>query len=395
MDGLRREALRIEDDARAADFPDLVHARQVRRALLAALLLACSVSALAQKTDIIELSNGDRVTGEIKYYSSGRLTVDTSHSSWIKVKWSLISSISSDKQFDIETIDGVHHYGSLAPSDPLGRLTIVSGPQTITIDFFDVFNVTPIYQTFWKRWEGSLDLGFNYTQSSHLTQFNFDFDGTYRMRESQFVVDLTAFFSRQENVTAASRGAFEVRYDRFLGTRWVLEGGIGLDRNTQLGLDLRETVGVGGGRFLFRSNQAWLVAFLGVTANHEIPVEGDDTEQRRGADRRPLLLLHVRLPEAYARRRPHRLSEPDRSQAASDSRREPRSSGRSSATSTSRSRSSTAMTAATRRRSPPRTTGGRRSRSAGSSSGAASPRPARAACPSADPSSRRPGGGSP
>jgi hypothetical protein len=91
------------------------------------------------------------------------------------------------------------------------------------------------------------------------------------------VVDLTAFFSRQDNVTAVSRGAFEVRYDRFLGTRWVLEGGIGLDRNTQLGLDLRETVGVGAGRFLFRSNQAWFVVFAGVTANHEIPVEGDDT----------------------------------------------------------------------------------------------------------------------
>jgi Protein of unknown function, DUF481 len=153
----------------------------------------------------------------------------------------------------------------------------VSGPETITIGFFEVFNVTPIYQTFWKRWEGSLDLGFNYTQSSHLTQFNFDFDGTYRMRESQFVTELTAFFSRQENVTAVSRGSFEVRYDRFLGPRWVLEGGIGLDRNTQLGLDLRETIGVGAGRFLFRSNQAWFVVFAGFTANHEIPVQGDDT----------------------------------------------------------------------------------------------------------------------
>lgn len=247
-----------------------------KAALIALALVAAASPLLAQKTDVIVLSNGDRVTGEIKFYQSGRLTVDTPHSSWIKVKWSLIQSISSDKQFDVQTIDGFHHYGSLAPSDPVGRLTIVSD-EPITIGFFDVFNITPIYQTFWKRWEGSLDLGFNYTQSSNLTQFNFDFDGTYRMKDSQFVTELSAFFSRQEDVTAVSRGDFEVRYDRFLGPRWVLEGGLGLDRNTQLGLDLRETLGVGAGRFLFQTNQAWLVVFAGFTANHEIPVEGENT----------------------------------------------------------------------------------------------------------------------
>ena len=127
---------------------------------------------------------------------------------------------------------------------------IVSGPETITVDFFDVFGLAPVYQTFWKRWEGSLDVGFNYTQSSNLIQFNFDFEGTYRVRDAQWVTDLTAFFSRQDDVTSASRGSFGLRYDRFIGKRWILEGGVGLDRNIQLGLDLRESLGVGAGRYL-------------------------------------------------------------------------------------------------------------------------------------------------
>ena len=45
----------------------------------------------------------------------------------------------------------------------------------------------------------------------------------------------------------------------------------------QLGLDLRETLGVGGGRYLMRSNQASLIVLVGFTGNHEIPVEGSDT----------------------------------------------------------------------------------------------------------------------
>jgi hypothetical protein len=247
-----------------------------KAALIALALLAAAFPLLAQKTDVVTLSNGDRITGEIKSYASGRLTVDTSHSSWIKVKWSLITSISSDKQFDVETIDGVHYYGYLTQSEPPGNLTIVSGPQTVTIGFFEVFELAPVYEAFWKRWEGSLDLGFNYTQSNDLVQFNFDFDATYRMRESQFVVDLTAFFSKQEGVTGASRGSLSLLYDRYLGTRWVGEAFIGLDRNIQLGLDLRETVGLGAGYFLARTNQSWLLALAGFTGNHEIPVEGDN-----------------------------------------------------------------------------------------------------------------------
>ena len=79
------------------------------------------------------------------------------------------------------------------------------------------------------------------------------------MRESQFVTELSAFFSRQNDVTAASRGSFGLAYDRFLGTHWVAEALVGLDRNIQLGLDLRETVGVGGGRYLMRTNQSSLI----------------------------------------------------------------------------------------------------------------------------------------
>src|SRR4051812_41081821 len=147
----------------------------VRRLILsaaAALFLAGAAS--AQKTDVVVLSNGDRITGEIKSYGSGKLAVDTAHSGWGKVKWTLIESIASDKQFEIEAIDGRKFYGSLSASDPVGGLVIVSGSDRTEIPFLSVFALSPVFQTFWKRWDGSLDMGFNYTSSSNLTQFNLD-----------------------------------------------------------------------------------------------------------------------------------------------------------------------------------------------------------------------------
>jgi hypothetical protein len=38
-------------------------------------------------------AEGDKITGEIKTYSQGRLSVDTSYSDWVSVKWNKILSI--------------------------------------------------------------------------------------------------------------------------------------------------------------------------------------------------------------------------------------------------------------------------------------------------------------
>jgi hypothetical protein len=228
------------------------------------------------------LSNGDRITGEIKAYGAGKLTVDTSHSGWVHIKWSLIVSIESDKQFEIELTDTRKLYGSLAPTDPVGRLSVVTMSGPVEIGFFDVFALTPVYQAFWKRWEGSLDLGFNYTSSSSLTQFNLDFDAVYRMKDSQIVNDLSVFFSRQEGVTGASRASFTSRYERFLKGPWVVQGGIGLERNVQLGLDLRILAGAAGGYNVIQTNQALLTPYAGIVGTHEQPVEGEGSYSVEG-----------------------------------------------------------------------------------------------------------------
>ena len=122
------------------------------------------------------------MTGEIRSYNEGRITLDTTPAGLVKVKWNQILSISSDKRFDVETISGIHYFGTFAASEPPGKLVIVSDAQRLTLDFFEIFRLAPVYRTFWRRWDGSLDLGFNYTQSSNLVQFNLNADATYRRR---------------------------------------------------------------------------------------------------------------------------------------------------------------------------------------------------------------------
>jgi hypothetical protein len=237
--------------------------------------LAFPAGARAQKTDVFLLKNGDRVTGEIRSYSNGYVTVDTPWAGYVKVKWNQIVSVTSDKQFDVQTVAGTHDVGHLAPSDPPGKLVIAGEDQTWTLDFLEVFDLAPLHQGFWRRWDGSLDAGLNYTQSSQLVQFNLNGSATYRRLNDEWASNLSAFYSKQNEAPETSHGTFGVRYDRFLAKRWFADVGLGFDRNLELGLELRASAAVAGGHDLIQTNRSRLTAYAGISGNREEPVQGD------------------------------------------------------------------------------------------------------------------------
>ena len=59
---------------------------------LAASLLA--MPAIAAKTDVIVLVNGDRITGEVKNLSYGQLKFKTDHMGTVYIEWDKIASVS-------------------------------------------------------------------------------------------------------------------------------------------------------------------------------------------------------------------------------------------------------------------------------------------------------------
>lgn len=241
------------------------------------LLFALTGTALAQRTDVIVLFNGDHVTGEIKAYFAGRLTVETDIGSDLSLKWNRITSITSDKEFEIESTDGTYHYGSLAPSDPPGKLGVVSEGKTTTLEFLAIVRISPIEQTFWRRWDGSLDLGFNYTQASQIVQFTLNANAIFRRPTFAATASISSFFSSQSGVPSSQRANFGLGYQKFLKDRWFVGGFAGADRNVDLGLDLRISVGAGYGRYLVQTNRTTLGALLGISAEHEDPVDGQST----------------------------------------------------------------------------------------------------------------------
>src|SRR6187402_1924010 len=86
-----------------------------KRVLMAvAFICLIGTPAYAQKTDVITLANGDRITGEIISLSKGRLELKTDDVGTINIEWDNIVIISSPRFFEVETTDGRRLLGTIA-----------------------------------------------------------------------------------------------------------------------------------------------------------------------------------------------------------------------------------------------------------------------------------------
>jgi hypothetical protein len=234
-------------------------------------------------TDVVDMKNGDRITGEIKSYEEGRLFVSAPEGD-INIKWNKIVGIRSMKVFEIETTTGEHLLGTLAPSDPAGKLSLlVEGGKTLTLDFFDVVRITPIYQTFFRRIDGSFDLGANYTHASDLLQFNVSADAVYKKPKFVVLTDMSIFYSRQNGETTSQRGTLKFSYLALRPHRWVYGALVGFENNLDLGLQLRSTAGLFVGRFVVLRNQTNVVVTAGLMGNHEKGTSGEVDNNLEGA----------------------------------------------------------------------------------------------------------------
>ena len=77
-------------------------------------LLGCSATFARDKTDVLILDNGDRITGEIKQLQHGRLQISTDRIGLIDVEWQGVVAVESDYEFQFDRVNGQRLSGLIA-----------------------------------------------------------------------------------------------------------------------------------------------------------------------------------------------------------------------------------------------------------------------------------------
>ena len=232
----------------------------------------------AQRTDVVTLANGDRITGEILRLDRGRLEFKTDDAGTLYLEWENLATLVTTRLVDLETREGVRYFGSLAPA--AARAVRVARPEgDIAMPMGDVTSITPIGRSFWRKLDGSVDTGFNYTQSSGIGTLTFNSNTVYRRAAFQARVAASVTVTRsEEDSNRDDRATLDLSYLRYPWKRWILLGVGRFETNESLGVVLRSQAAAAVGPRLVNSNRAQLSVAAGLAVNDEQGVDVDATQ---------------------------------------------------------------------------------------------------------------------
>jgi hypothetical protein len=246
-----------------------------RSVRFAAVLALWPGLAAAQKTDVVTMPNGDRITGEIKGLSRGKLDYSTDDLGRLSIEWVKLTRLVSDHYFDVEVATGRRYFGRLAEPAADG-LIVVRGVTTDTLPIPFVIGISPLNTGFLQRTKAYLDVGFSLAKANQATTLSADAETEYRGERMGATLSFDMYVQGQEEVPTTSRSSLSFKVDRFFPNRWDAGALASLAQNDELNLDYRLTGGLGGGRVLRQTNGSEIGAGFGVVATKEqyFPEEG-------------------------------------------------------------------------------------------------------------------------
>ena len=246
--------------------------------LLIVALVACAVpAAAAPKVDVVVLKNGTRVVGEIRSMSKSSLKLKTDDMGTLQIEWDNITELTAPEFFEVESMNGGLHFGSLRPLPGEQALEIVAAAGSERLALREVARIQLVESGFWEKFKGSFDVGAGYTSATELQQLSFDGELNYRRPRFEASLTTDAVLTKQPDADDTQRGSLTLGYTRLFPNRHRVFAQAMLEQNRELGFDLRGSMVGGWGYLLARNAHNQLVSGAGLSLNREKPVEGEST----------------------------------------------------------------------------------------------------------------------
>ena len=242
--------------------------RTVRVLAAAAAFLAGEVAPLAAQ-DVVVVASGVEYRGEVKELQRAKLKLDTDAADNIYIEWDKVRALTARGPFEIELETGALYFGSIEPAADSGRARIVEFNRTIDVPFDSIVTITQIEATFWARVDGNLEIGFNFAKANQTLNLSSKANVVYRGRRVEHRLVASAFVQSSDDSETSRRLTITAQSTRQLADHWLAGLYGGLERNDELGLDLRATIAAVGGRVLERTNHVDWQVLAGLSWNRE------------------------------------------------------------------------------------------------------------------------------
>lgn len=280
------------------------HPRPSIRMRMTGVFAACSLAAgpaLAEKTDIIVLLNGDRITGEVKELAYGQLKFSTDDMGTLYIEWDKIAELTTRQLLQVELSDGGRLYGQATQAGSTVqaiRLDTGKTGEAVEVPTSSIVRMATIDRGKWyDRLDGSVNIGYNFTAASDVEVLSVAAEVGSRNQKRKWNVSLDAQLTDQQVGDSSQSASLVSTLERFMRNRYYYEGSLAFSRNQQLGLDLRTLVGATFGRYLHQSPGREWRAGAGLAASAEDGTDGSRRESLEAVLNTSLRLFRFDSPE--------------------------------------------------------------------------------------------------
>ena len=221
------------------------------------------------QNDSIWTKNNALLVGELKTLSKSVLTLKTSYSDKdFKIDFNEVTKLSTQNLYVINLTDGSRYTGQLKYNSS-GKLLIVYANtilRELTIE--NIIELSEIDEKFWKRFTGALDVGFNLAKTNNNKQLTFAGNLKYTSDRWNTKFAFNVLYSDQDNVDKIERKEISLSGQRFI-EKWFLSVGVAYLSSTELGIKNRINPGFGLGRNIVTTNKLYWLAGVGINYNIE------------------------------------------------------------------------------------------------------------------------------
>jgi len=249
----------------------------VRSALLLSWLFV-GLPVLAQK-DTLRLNNDDVLTGRFKGLDRGHAIIATTYGSAdIRVRWNGVHSLHTVHQMLVVLKDGTRKVARSRPAAP-GELLLAGDYDSLTVKVSNIVRIVALEKYFLNRIKASVDLGFNHTRASELSQLSLRTRLAYQDDFWRVHFNFNSVNSFQRNATDVRRTDLDLGYRYLLPKRWFLGADGVLLANTVQRLRLRSSYQLYAGRHLIQGDRFTLTTTGGIAYTEEV-FNSEDPKRR-------------------------------------------------------------------------------------------------------------------
>ena len=229
--------------------------------LLSLAWLACPAAA-REKSDILVMQNGDRITCQVKGLDAGVLKIDLDYvDGVVSVDWLKVARIESKFMFLIQLEDGSVYSGKVVnpaalEGTPVKMEIRTEDENTVAVDKDQVVRMTQTSDSFLQRVSGKLTLGASYTKGNNATQYNLGSELDYRQTLWGGRISFNSNLSSSTGATTATRNQVDMAAYRLLRARnYYVVGNVGYLQSSVQEIQRQTILGIGIGRFLKNTNR--------------------------------------------------------------------------------------------------------------------------------------------